>query len=442
MKLYISLLLFIANGFITPSAHADNFSAQTDSPTSTHSLELQNYVKTIANYQPETAALKKRLLKTIAYYKKVHILKTINKPNYTVDCIPFAEQSALISTPALAETMLEAVRKTTKNNWHSLKTMGKNFDFNPASQCPRGSVAILRPSKTILTSEQANKKVAPGTGTVNDWSTDFRKGGYSYELGEDDSGNTISIKTEANQAYFKGPQNQSVVNTVDHSLNQFWFANNTYDQGGPTYTTEFGIIASAYFTTPASTSIFVFASVDNYGSNSCYNVECSNFVQFPNTPVLGSPTNTSVDYLFQVTHTTLSSYSSSPANYLTLTTHNSSGNNAANSSSVLLGYYSDSLYPSVPQYFSAGAEVYASSPNNGTKMYGNYMTPYVGYNGPLKIQFSTENHNSFPYSETNGPAPYGLIWRLGQAKQLSPTHKSKIWSLLPLGEGARRRMRV
>jgi hypothetical protein len=67
MKRSVSLLFLIVNGFISVS-HADNFSAPSgSSPTIVHSLELQHYVKTIAAYQPETAALRNRLLKTIAY---------------------------------------------------------------------------------------------------------------------------------------------------------------------------------------------------------------------------------------------------------------------------------------------------------------------------------------------------------------------------------------
>lgn len=417
MKLFFSGLVLIANWFISDFACADNFLAPEGSPSFTHSLALQNYVNTIANYQPETSALKKRLLRTMAYYKKIHILKTINKTHYTVDCVPFAEQPALIDNPVLSETMLTAVRSMTKKNISALKRMGGNFDLNPARECPLGSVAILRPSRVILTSRQANSKVAPATGTSG-YSSRYVHAGYSYQLGENDAGDLISILTDANQAYFKGPQNQSVErnNLVDHSLDQFWFTNNTYQQAIPTYSVEFGIISSAYFTNTASTSIFVFASIDNYGNDSCYNIECSNFVQFPNTPVLGNPANTNLDYIFQVTHTTFNQYLNSPAYYLTLVSHDS--NNATNSSSVLLGYYADSIYPSsndLPRYFSAGAEVYADRPDNGTQMYGNYMHPYIGYNGPLQIQFSTENDNSFPYYTTNGPAPYGLIWHLGQS---------------------------
>lgn len=419
MKLHTSLFA-VLTFFISNCTNADNFLAPKGKPTFYHSPTLQNYINTITRYQPETVKLKNRLQKTIAYYKKIHITKTINRGNITIDCIPFAEQPTLINHPHLVEAILLSVKEITKNNIKALKKMGSNFDFNPATQCPLGTVAILRPSHTILTSDIANKKAVPHKNRSEYSSINFA-GGYSYQLGADDSGDLISILTDANQAYFKGPQNQFVVsnNFSDHSLNQFWFTNNTYQQSIPTYSVEFGIIASAYFTNPASTSIFVFASVDNYGNNSCYNVECSNFVQFPNTIVLGAPTNTQIDYIFQVTHTTLNTYSNSPAYYLTLTMHNSLNNNTNNSSSILLGYYADSIYPSVndlPQYFSAGAEVYADEPHDGTRMYGNYMIPYVGYNGALHIQFSTENDNYFPHDVTNGPSPYGLIWRLGQKK--------------------------
>jgi hypothetical protein len=383
MKAGIIVIVMILNSFIVTAAQGDNFSVQNGNPTFVRSLELQHFISTLEKYQPETTHLKHRLLKTIAYYKKIHILKTIKKTNYTIDCIPYAEQPALIDRPVLNSRVLDAIKQTTKNNLASLKKMGSHFDFNSATQCPLGSIGMMRPSVAILSSEKANKKNAPRNDAAPYLSAYFHSG-YSYQLGVNNADELVSIQTEANQAYFKGPQNQSVVsnNASDHSLDQFWFTNRTYQQSIPTYSVEFGIMASAYFTNPASTSIFVFASIDNYGSNSCYNIICPNFVQFPNTPILGNPTNTNVDYIFQVTHSTLIQYLNAPAYYLTLSTHDASNNNRDTSSSILLGYYADSLYPApsdLPQYFSAGAEVYADEPHDGTKMYGNYMTPYVGY---------------------------------------------------------------
>jgi hypothetical protein len=412
MKFRSSIFIFIIYIFIVPYVLADNV---IDKPTFMYSSELQNYVKTISQYQPKSEMLKQRLITTINYYKKVHILKSVNKATYTIDCIPFSEQPALIDKPVMTATLSAVITKQVKDNLSTLIRIGNHFAFNPAKDCPLGSVAILRPTETMMTSEFANKKTAPS----NFLAQAHTHGGYSYQLGADASNSLVSILTQANQAYFKGPQNQSVTNNnfVDHSLDQFWLLNRTYQQSIPTYSVEFGIMASAYFTSAASTGIFVFASVDNYGNNSCYNLECSNFVQFPNTPVLGIPTDTTVDYLFQVTHATLSQYLNSPAYYLTLVNHNPFNKNSTSSESVLLGYYADSIYPDMndlPKYFSAGTEVYAAQPNDGTQMYGNYMEPYIGYNGFLQIQFSSENGNYFPYYTSNGPAPYGLIWHLGQ----------------------------
>jgi hypothetical protein len=173
------------------------------------------------------------------------------------------------------------------------------------------------------------------------------------------------------------------------------------------------VIASAYFTALPSTSIFVFASVDNYGNNSCYNLECPNFIQSPGTLPLGVPiTNKNTDFILQVKHVTTTGFQ--PGYYLTVVAHNTSGKNTK-SSNTLLGFYPASLYATVnlPAYFSEGAEVYAT-PNNGTTMYGNCANPYAGYTGPKKIGLLTNNGNNFTYSTANGPSPYGLIWKFGQ----------------------------
>jgi hypothetical protein len=221
-------LFLISSLFISSNVLADNFSAQPGSPTINWSPALRQYVNNIAGYRPETRALTDRLNKTIAYYKSVHILKTVTKSNYTVDCIPFAEQPALIDNPELAKTLLPDIITSTKQNLSVLKELGKNFDFNAATECPLGSVAIMRPSKAMLTSTMANQKVAPGKLSAKN-----TKGlrDYSWEQGYTPTDDTIYIHTDANQAYFKGPQLQHVndFDFNDHSLDQFWFTNNPDD---------------------------------------------------------------------------------------------------------------------------------------------------------------------------------------------------------------------
>lgn len=412
MKLKPRSVSLITCFLLSSHSYADGFSIQHGSPTIAYSLPLQKFVKTITTYQPENPALNQRLQKTIDYYQRIHILKTAYKKNYTIDCIPFAEQPALIDNPALAQSLLPAMMNTTKNNLDTLKKMGSHFDFNPATECPLGSVALLRPSKAMLTSEAANTKIAPNRSSTH---YNLLAAGYSWEQGVTPQGDLIYIPTQANQAYFKGPQNQYVspANLADHSLDQFWYTTNIFHPREVlTYSVEFGIIASSYFTTTPATSIFVFASIDNYGSNSCYNLLCPNFIQAPGTTPIGVPiTNTNADYIFQVKHVENPGFQ--PGYYLTLVTRGASANANA---STLLGYYPDSLYAPAnrPQQFSAGAEVYANAPGDGTIMYGNYANPCAGYAGPKQIGLTTRNGNNFTYSMSTGPAPYGLIWNFGQ----------------------------
>lgn len=414
MKNLPSRMLPITLLLLSSPLFADGFSVQPGKPTLATSLALQSYVKTISAFQPETAALNERLKKTLAYYSQVHILKTVTTRNYTVDCVPFAEQPALIDKPELAQSLLPAIIQSTQSNFEHLQKIGRFADFNAAEQCPLGSVAMLRPTKAMLTSRLANEKKAPSRNGLKDPLT---FGGYTWEQGEKPDGSNIYIRTEANQAYFKAPQKQYVnpLYSGDHSLNQFWY---TKDINRPhetlTYSVEFGIINSSYFTDTniPSTAIFVFASIDNYGNKSCYDLECPNFIQAPNNLVLGAPVSTTADYVFRVTHATRAGFV--PGYYLTLVVHDPA--NPRNNTNALLGFYPDALYTTEhrPTEFSAGAEVYAGEPFNGSLMAGNYVNPCAGYPGPKQIGMYSENGNVFPYT-TSYVNPYGLIWNFGQS---------------------------
>ena len=407
----LALLLLV---FFNPSyATVDGFTVQKSDPTFAHSFELQQYVNTISGYQPETTMLEERLQKSIAYYQRVHILKTVKKNAYTVDCIPYAEQPSLIDNPELAKRLLPRVMQGTKDNLESLKKMGDFFDFNTAKECSIGSVAIVRPSKFMLTSKAVNQKVSPKSLGLG--------GAYTWEQGYTPEGDSIYINTQASQAYFKAPQQQYIGphNLSGHSLNQFWYTNDV-NQGAHEYTTEFGIIDTRYLTGQNITSIFVFASVDGYGSRSCYNLSCPNFVQNPGTLPFDVPiASPNTDFIFQVKHITTPGFR--PGFYLTLIAHNPSSSNLE-SSSTLLGFYPESIYRDqrkLPNLFSAGGEVSIDdSSDHETRMAGNYANPYVGYNLPKQIGELSQSGNCFPASTSSGPAPYGLIWNLGQGTNL------------------------
>ena len=388
-KKYLGFCL-ITNLFVSHYANADNFSASFASPTITESSELIDYLDSISQYQPEVSELNERLQKTIDYYQRVHILKTVKNINYTVDCIPFAEQPALIDSPNLAENLLEQVKKSTNQNFALLKEVGSHFEFNSATECPFGSVAILRPLKAMLTSKFLVKKGLEQITSGQDNFIMTNGAGYTWEQGVTPNNQIIKIPTQKAEAHFKGPQLLSVTsaNRSDHSIDQFWLTNTSSNR---TYSVEFGLIASGYFTTTPSTSIFIYASVDNYASHSCYNVYCSNFIQAPGTPAFGVPiSNKNADYIFQVNHETSSSDSGF---YLTLVTYDYSANNPQKVSTVL-GYYPDRIYPSasvLPNAFSVGAEVYAEYPGDGSKMSGNYVNPYADFQGQKQIGIFSQN---------------------------------------------------
>jgi hypothetical protein len=415
---YFSFCLLI-NFFVLHYASADNFSLSIEIPTFMESAELKDYLDSISLYQPEVVELDERLNQTIDYYKKVHILKTVKKPNYIIDCIPFAEQPALIHSPKLAENLIEKAKLAVSQNYESLKEVGSYFEFNSATECPLGSVAILRPTKAMLTSKSVVKKGINQIISQQNNSVMANGGGYTWEQGVTQNNQIIQIPTQNAEAYFKGPQLQFVSsnNGSDHSIDQFWLTNSSSNR---TYSVEFGLIASRYFTSIPSTSIFIFASVDNYSSNSCYNVICSNFIQSPGTPAFGVPiSNKRADFIFQVNHESKISQSGF---YLTLVTYDSTATNPRKISTVL-GYYPNNIFPSLsllPNAFSVGAEVYAEYAGDGSKMYGNYVNPYPSYHEQKQIGIYTQNGNYFPYYSSSEPSPYGLIWHFGQKSTIIP----------------------
>lgn len=399
--------------FFSFSSYADFFSAINDEPTIYSSNSLQEFVATISQYEADTPEKSIFIQKTIDYYKKVHILNSIQKNGYIVDCIPFAEQPALIDFPELAESLIDDVKMNFSQNFAELARIGSIFEVNSSLECPYGSVAIIRPTKMLLTSKYTNKKDFFSMNSDPDILFNSSGSGYTWEQGVNANNQLIQIKTQKAEAFFRGPQLQSVTSSsyADHSIAQFWLINR--DSVG-TYSVEFGLIASAYFTHSPSTSIFIFASVDNYGSKSCYNMYCSNFVQMPGTPAFGVPIkNKNTDFIFQVNHINKSNAQS--GYYLTLV----SGSSSAQMTTLSMGYYPDHVYPStnvLPNAFSVGAEVYANSPNNGTVMYGNYVNPYPEYQGEKQISIFTQNGNYFPFYSSVEAFPYNLIWHFGQKK--------------------------
>jgi hypothetical protein len=171
-----------------------------------------------------------------------------------------------------------------------------------------------------------------------------------------------------------------------HVINQSWWTSEA-GSGSPYFMSlETGLIKSAYFTLTPQITIFAFSTVNNYGNGpagGCYNLECSAFIQYPDTPALGEPVNlTGFDVILQ--------YKIIPEGYeLDLTLTDESG-----SAEIPIGYYPYSRYSTNdPQtdnpfrYFSAGAEIEAGNlidqfQINGTLYYLAYNdTNYLPVNG-------------------------------------------------------------
>lgn len=121
--------------------------------------------------------------------------------------------------------------------------------------------------------------------------------GYSYI-----SSNWSEI--QAISTYIVLNNNESmpfVTNDGDsHSINQMWWLT-TPGGSNQTVSLEAGWINCNYWTSTATTSLFVFSSPDGYqdqnnGAGDQYNTG-GGFIQFTNTPALGSPI-TDVKYKF------------------------------------------------------------------------------------------------------------------------------------------------
>ncbi len=411
MKKKISKSLFLYCLFFLQNTSAEPLSSAQIKLQNLEDLSITTYLNSISHLQPKTFELLEKLQNTVNYYQRVHILTTIKTKEYTVDCIPFAEQPSLIDKPQLAQKLLQELKN--KNNFKSLKEIGNYFEYNAATECPDDSIGIIRPTENALTSHVTLKKGLNTEELLQNDSTE-NTAGYTWQVGVTSTNKVIYIKKDHGEAYFKGPQLQKVTDTNkdDHSLDQFWLLNST--KNNERYSVEFGIMASSYFTEHPATSIFIYASVDNYGDKSCSNLSCPGFIQLPKTPVVGVPiTDKSVDYVFKVTHK--KTKDSKAGYYLTLEIRDSKVKKF-HKVNVTLGFYPENLYPvdALPNSFGAGAEIYADAPANGTILYGNYVNPLEGYYRKKQIGMFSQNKNEFPFYTKNEAFPYGLVWKLGQ----------------------------
>nr|BFD31561.1 hypothetical protein GTC16762_11790 [Pigmentibacter ruber] len=412
MQKNIRIFIIVWNIFSFAPIFADSIDFEVLDNQNSIATSIANYTNELTAQNGRSSKVIERQQKIVSYYIRVHILKTFKNKDFTVDCIPFIEQPSLIDNPELGQKLL--IEFNNINSRNSLQKSGHLFAFNTAEQCPENSVGIIRPTDVIVNSESSLKIALTENNLLELNSNSDSTAGYSWQVGVTPENKIIYLNQDHGEAYFKGPQSQAVAsdNQDDHSLDQFWLL---YTGENKTrYSVEFGILASKYFTTLPATSIFIYASVDNYSDKSCYNLGCSGFIQFPSTPVLGVPlTNKGADYIFKVKH--VKNKQEQSGFYLTLEAKEPTVS-LFNKHSVTLGFYPESIYPKgmLPNTFSAGAEVYATAPENGTVLYGNYVWPVDGYYRKKQIGMFSQNKNIFPFYSRHELIPLGLVWKFGQ----------------------------
>lgn len=230
-------------------------------------------------------------LKTIDYYSKINITKSIVKDGYVVDCIPFTQQPGVIDLSESGKMNALKLNQQAQDN----KFDFSSFDFN-SRDCPLSDVGIPRLRLEHLINENTHAFTkAPLTELVKGISEcgTARVVSQPYTLIDYTSGGVFVVLGLGDNVSAKIP---FVSAGSAHSLNQMWWiANRTL----PLCSLEAGWIQSNYFTSQSSTALFAFSTPDGYSGSDYdnYNLQ-GGFVSYSGMPTLGTPVN-EVQYLFE-----------------------------------------------------------------------------------------------------------------------------------------------
>lgn len=212
---------------------------------------------------------------TTLSFVRDHSVATVSSGGAVFDCVPFAHQPGV------------------PDDWSGFPTTRPSFvgedeevvlpSMTSTTACPDGTVAVVRftrcpPRKLPLPSWEASVGV--------------NHTGFSYVIP-----GTIHVPNakESSVILSSGvdvPRATCNPNGACHSLNQLWWS--TTPGSGNICTLEAGHIASNYFTSDVTTSMFAFSTNDAYKSDSTdrYNL-AGGFSMYPSTPFsLGAPMDT------------------------------------------------------------------------------------------------------------------------------------------------------
>ena len=199
----------------------------------------------------------------------------------TIDCIPFKKQLSLIHQ---SQFFIDKA-------YQNYKVHGPKEPQD--TRCPIGDVLVARPSLYNMNHNNPSAffKVAPkDTPQTHSASNNDPLGSYTWV----DNGHSLSNHWDvAYTSLSMGSDPKMVTLSRAHSLGQIWVLNN---DSRHQLSLEAGIVKNISLMTDRKErpNFFIYASVDNYGRQSCYNGWCGHFIRFPNTrPVNDLVTNPS-----------------------------------------------------------------------------------------------------------------------------------------------------
>jgi hypothetical protein len=216
-----------------------------------------------------------------------HFFKT--EMNQQIDCIDINSQPALHGGPVHSPPPPLPQRPTSANApAQSLYSATPDSDGNDR-QCPTGTIPIVR--QTLGDLQQFHSldaylsKHADGTSGLPPAPGESfpSTSGHQYAITNNITTAYGGMETNIN---IWGP---AVSNSADEfSLSQIWVVGNA-DRilGTSQQTAEAGVQVYPSKYGDQGVHLFIFATNDNYGSGSCYNNDCGNFVQVSNAATLG-----------------------------------------------------------------------------------------------------------------------------------------------------------
>ena len=365
MKNNLNLLRNICLIFLTILIYGCNAGGSSSSPTTTPSSSEPTFADQVNSINTSSRQLSNVKHEMSDYYSKVQIVKTITTDQYIVDCVPFDQQPALINKDVSIKSSAYNPANVTESKLYmkNIMSVTSSFDFKP-NECPYNTVGVSRPVLQNLRSGNIN---AFNKVSVNHYGIAANTENYNWAQAVFKFNNNINtsilIPSDATSyiARFSGfDEAQAIINQPDqsHIINQMWLTTHAGSGDADFMSIEAGLIISSYFTNSSQPTLFIYSTTDDYNTG-CYNLGCGMFVQYPNTPSLGTPVDPKNHFAIKLRVTDIGyEVDLYPSN-------------ANEDKFIAIGYYPYSNYSNLPptqsnpfRWLSVGAEIYRNNPRN------------------------------------------------------------------------------